>query len=53
MKRAVNLITVIALLTVFVGGTMLDSSNIAVPMAIVSPGIIWIGLRALITEVFK
>lgn len=53
MKRVVKLITIIAILMIAVGGSLLDSSNIAVPIAIMVPGILWIGARVVITEVFK
>lgn len=53
MKRVVKLITTIAILMIAVGGSLLDSSNIAVPIAIMAPGILWMGARVVITEVFK
>lgn len=53
MKRAVDLITMAALLSIVVGGTMLDSPNICVPVIIMVPGAIWMGARVIITEVFK
>lgn len=53
MKRAVDLITAIALLSIVVGGSMMDSPNVFVPIATVIPGMIWVGARVVITEVFK
>lgn len=53
MRKAVDFLTVIALLAILVGGSMLDSPNLAVPVAFIAPGTIWIGIRAVVTEVCK
>lgn len=53
MRKAVDFVTVIALLAIMVGGSMLDSPNFVVPVVIIALGILWVGARAVITEVFK
>lgn len=53
MKKAVKWITTLAMAAVVVGGSMLDSPNLAVPLAFMVPGLAWLALRIVITEVCK
>lgn len=53
MKRVVNVITIIALLSVMLGISMIDSENTLIPVLVMTPGSLWMILRVAITEVFK
>lgn len=46
MKKIIKAVTVIAVLLIMIGGAAMDSENLMVPLCMVIPGIIWLGLIA-------
>jgi len=46
MKTAVKILTVIALLLIMFGGSALDSEDLTVPVLMLVPSFIWLGMIA-------
>ena len=50
MRTAVKVITGISLLGIAVGGSMLDSQSLILPMLMIVPSMAWLGLLGVINK---